>query len=177
MKKMLLLAILAIAFTTFAQYRDSGFPTESVYDGIVKTDSHSLFGFLNSDNFQMHHSFEMSYMTFSGQGLAVGSYTNSMLFKFSKKLNFQLETSIINSPYSSLGKNFQNSINGIYIRNASLNFRPSKNVNVVLQYIQIPGGYFNPYSNYGFGYGFSGRSGFLNRYGFDNWNSNQSDDN
>ena len=175
MKRLLVLALFAISFSTFAQYRNSGFPTESVYDGIVKTDSHSLFGFLDSDNFQMHHSFGMSFTTFSGQGVAISSYTNSMMLKLSSKLNFQLEMSIVNSPYSSLGRNFQNSINGFYINNASINYRPWKNVDVILQYSQVPGGYYSPYSNYG--YGFGGRSAFLDRYGFGNWNSNQSDEN
>lgn len=176
MKRLMLFMLLITAYTACAQYRDSGFPTSSVYDGIVKTDSGSLFGFLNSNNFQMHHSFGMSYTTFAGQGVAIGSYTNSMMLKLGHNLNIQLETSFVNSPYSSLGKNFQNSINGVYIDNASINYRPWKNVNVVLQYRQIPGGYYSPYSYYG-GYGFTGRSAFLDRYGFGNWDGNTSGEN
>ena len=169
MKKLLILFVIAFFANGFSQYRDSGFPTESVYDGIVKSEPHSLFGFLDSDNLKMSHSFEMSYSTFAGQGLALGSYTNSLSYKFSNSLKFLLETSIVTSPYSSLGKNYQNAINGIYINRAQLNFKPWKNVDVILQYRQFPASaYYNPYyNNYGFG-----RSGFLNSYGYDNWNYN-----
>jgi len=132
MKKLLILFVIAFFANGFSQYRDSGFPTESVYDGIVKSEPHSLFGFLDSDNLKMSHSFEMSYSTFAGQGLALGSYTNSLSYKFSNSLKFLLETSIVTSPYSSLGKNYQNAINGIYINRAQLNFKPWKNVDVIL---------------------------------------------
>ncbi|HKI77609.1 MAG TPA: hypothetical protein VKA26_03620 [Ignavibacteriaceae bacterium] len=175
MKKLLILITIIFSFSAYAQYRDKGMPTSSVYDGIVKTDSHSLFGFLNSDNFSMSHSFGLSYMTSGGEGLSLGTYTNSIMYKFSKNLNFQLQTSIVTSPYSTLGKDFQNSINGIYIDRAAINYKPSKDVNISLQYRQIPGGYYNSYYNpYYYGYSNSFNRNF---YGFDTWDANPADDN
>jgi hypothetical protein len=50
----------------------------------------------------------------------------------------------VNSPYSTLGKNFQNNINGIYLSRAAINYKPFKDVSISLQYRNLPGVY-NPY--------------------------------
>ncbi|HSW55088.1 MAG TPA: hypothetical protein VLH59_08355, partial [Ignavibacteriaceae bacterium] len=68
MKNLLLITFLLSATFTFAQFRDSGFETNSVKEGIVTENSNSLFGFLNSDDFIMRHSFSLNYSTFAGQG-------------------------------------------------------------------------------------------------------------
>lgn len=173
MKKTIVLMICLFTVAAFGQFKQTGLSTSSSYDGIIKDQSGSLFGFLNSDNFQMNNSIEMSFATSSGQSLALNTFTNNMFYKFSNKFNVQLSTSFVISPYSSLGSAFQNNLKGIYITNAQVNYKPWKNVDVVLQYRQIPAGsyYFSPYSYYG-----GGRSGFLNDFGFYNWN-NQPEDN
>ncbi len=168
MKKILIVMLIAFSITTYGQYKETGLSGSSVYDGIVNTQSNSLFGFINPDNLKMQNTYEMSYSTFSGQSLALGAFTNSLFYKLSNKFDVQLSTSIVMSPYSSIGSDFQKSINGVYITNAQLNYRPWKNVEVVLQYRQIPAGsyYYSPFSYYGYG-----RTGFLNEFGFSNWNN------
>lgn len=149
MKKYIFLLILFITVAGYGQFKDPAFPTNNVKDGIVDYSSGSLFGFLNSEDFSMHHSFSMSYSAFAGHGMALGTYTNSMMYRFSDDLNVQLDASIIHSPYSSLGKEFQNDLSGIYISRAALNYRPWKDVNVTIQYNQYPASYFfNPYSGF-----------------------------
>lgn len=172
MKKTMVLMICLFTAAAFGQFKQTGLSTNSVYDGILNNQSGSLFGFLNSDNFQMNNSVEMSFATFGGQSLALNTFTNNMFYKFSNKLNVQLSTSFVISPYSSLGSSFQNNIKGLYITNAQLNYKPWKNVNVVLQYRQLPPGsyYYSPYSYYGWG-----RTGFLNDYGFQDWNTPEED--
>ena len=64
MKKMMILFATIISLNIFAQFKQPGFPNESVRDGIIDHSSGSLFGFLNSDNFAMRHSFNMSYSSF-----------------------------------------------------------------------------------------------------------------
>jgi len=91
--------------------------------------------------------YSLSYSSFGSNGVALGVYTNSMQYQFSDKLNVQLDASLVHSPYSTLGKNFQNNINGIYIDRAQLNYAPWDNVNVVLQYRQLP---YNYYSGFGY---------------------------
>jgi len=157
MKNLLIVLFICISLSAYAQYKDPGFPTSHVSDGIISPNSNSLFGFLNSDNFIMRHSFNMSYSSFAGQGLALGVYTNSLMYKFSDNLNVQVDASIVNSPYSTLGRDFQKSINGIYLSRAAINYMPWKDVFISFQYRNLPFNYYNPfYGSYG--------NRFLNRY-------------
>lgn len=152
MKKLIIILVL-FGSVSYAQFKDPAFPTSNIKDGIIDYSSGSLFGFLNSENFIMRHSIGMSYSSFAGQGIALGTYTNSMMYRFSDDLNVQVDASVIHSPYSTLGKDFQNDLSGIYITRAALNYRPWKDVHVTLQYNQYPGSYYyNPFSGYNRGY-------------------------
>jgi hypothetical protein len=145
MKKTILLFIIGFTLTGFAQFKNTGLDNPSVKDGLIDhSGGGNLFGFLNSDNFLMKHSYDLSYSAFGGQGVALGVYTNSMFFKIIPNLNVQTDISIVNSPYSTLGKNFQNSLNGIYLSRAAVNYQPFKDVSISLQYRNVPGAY-NPY--------------------------------
>lgn len=149
MKKIIFIIILLFASSGYGQFKDPAFPTTDIKDGIVDYSAGSLFGFLNSENFSMHHSLSMSYSAFAGEGVALGMYTNSMMYRFSEDLNVQLDASIVHSPYSSFGKEFQNDLSGIYISRAALNYKPWKDFRVTLQYNQYPGSYYySPFSNY-----------------------------
>lgn len=148
MKKLMFLFLMVTATSLYAQFKEPGFPTHSVRDGIVDYDSGSLFGFLNSENFVMRHSFNMSYSSFGNQGLALGMYTNSMSLKLSKDMNVQVDASFIQSPYSTLGKEFQKEISGFYITRAAFNYKPWDDVFVSIQYQNLPMAYH--YSDYGF---------------------------
>jgi hypothetical protein len=152
MKKLLVMLFAIFAVSSFAQYKDPGFPKNNVKDGIITQPSSSLFGFLNSENFSMHHSYSMSYSSFGGNGLALGVYTNSMNLSLAENLNVQVDASLVHSPYSSFGKDVQNSINGIYLSRAALNYKPWDDVYISVQYRQIPaysypyGGYYNSFN-------------------------------
>ena len=161
MKRLLALLVVVFTMSGFAQFKDSGFPSSDIKDGILAKPSSSLFGFLNSSNFQMKQSYSLSYSSFGSQGLAMGVYTNSMSYKFSNNLNVQLEASIVHSPYSTLGKDFQNSLNGVYITNAAVNYRPWKDFSISVQYRNLPYSLYSPYSYYG-GYNYGLYNGFGN---------------
>lgn len=149
MKKFVIILVL-LAASAFAQFRDSGFPTSSVKDGIVNNSGTSLFG-LNSANFQMNHSYSLSYSSFGNNGLALGVYTNSLFYKFNNDLNVQADISVVHSPYSTFGTEFQNSLNGIYLSRAAINYRPWKDFQINVQYQNIPNfyspGYYNGYNS------------------------------
>src|SRR3972149_1789069 len=72
MKKVVILFAAIMSLNSYAQFKESGIPTTNIRDGIVNHSVGSLFGFLNSDNFTMRHSFNMSYSAFGNQGLALG---------------------------------------------------------------------------------------------------------
>ena len=148
MKKMMILFATIISLNVFAQFKQPGFSTESIRDGIVDHSTGPLFGFLNSDNFSMKHSFNMSYSAFGNQGLALGVYTNSMMLKLANNMNFQVDASIVQSPYSSFGREFQDQLSGIYITKAAFNYKPWDDVFISIQYRNLPMAYH--YSDYGF---------------------------
>jgi hypothetical protein len=144
MKKIVFVIMIGLTVTGFAQFKDSGMENPGIRDGIVDhSGSGNLFGFLNSENFIMKHSFDMSYSAFGSEGFSLGVYTNSIFFKINPDLNIQTDISIVNSPYSTLGKNFQNNLNGIYLSRASINYQPFKDFSISLQYRNLPGVY-NP---------------------------------
>lgn len=152
MKKLVLMLFLGFYTGVFAQYKDPGFPTETVKDGIIdhSYSSGNLFGFLNSENFHMNHEFSLSYSAFGSQGLALSIYTNSILYNITDNLDVQTDISFVNSPYSTLGQDFQNSLNGIYLSRAAVNYKPWKDVSISLQYRNLPYSYYNPfYSGFG----------------------------
>lgn len=160
MKNIILVIFLSLTAGAFAQFRDSGFETNSVKEGIVSENSNALFGFLNSDDFIMRHSFSLNYSTFAGQGMSLTSYTNSMFYRLMSNLNVQLDVSVMYSPYSTLGEQFQKDISGVYISNAAINYHPWDNFSVHLQYRSMPFGYGYYHPFYGYGNPFNFSSGF-----------------
>jgi hypothetical protein len=162
MKKILLIFVLISGSGIYAQFKDTGTEPSSVKDGIVTENSNAIFGFLNSDDFIMRHSFSLNYTSFAGQGVSLTSYTNSMFYRLMNNLNVELDVSVMYSPYSTLGDQFQKDISGIYISNAAVNYYPWNNFSVHLQYSAMPYGYgfYNPY--YGYGNPFNFSSGISN---------------
>ena len=157
MKNILLMIFLVSTTASFAQFKDSGFETNSVKEGIVSENSNAIFGFLNSDDFIMRHSFSLNYATSGGQGMSLTSYTNSMFYRLMNNLNVQLDVSVMYSPYSTMGEQFQKDISGIYISNAAINYHPWDNFSVHLQYRSMPFGYgyYHPFYGYGNPFNFS----------------------
>jgi len=149
MKKLFVMIFAVMMGTAFAQYRPTGLATEHVSDGIInQNQGTALLGFLNSSNFQMHHSYDVSYSTSGSNSLALTTYTNSMFYQVANNLNVQVDASVVYSPYSSLGKNFQDNINGIYLSRAAINYQPWKDVFISVQYRNLPVTYYSPFSGY-----------------------------
>ncbi len=157
----LFLILIVTSLSAFGQFRDDGLNQPKVKEGIVDQSSGFAFGFLNSENFRMRHSFSLSYTSFGGYGTSLGSYTNSMFYKLMSNLNVQMDVSILYSPYSSFGQNFQNNINGIYISRAAINYYPFKDMQISIQYSNLP--YYNSY--FGSGSGFYGNPFYRNSTG------------
>jgi hypothetical protein len=152
MKKLLLILLILSSLNVYAQFRDELNKQPDIKSGILNNSSSSLFGLFNPDNFKMSHTFDLSYQTSGFGNLALSTYTNSMFYKFNDQLNFQADISLVNSPYNSFGKEFSKQINGIYLSRAQLNYKPSENMNIILQYRSYPAGYYSPYmyDNYPF---------------------------
>ena len=146
MKKILLVAVVLASINCFSQFKDKNIFKPSIQEGMINNNTPSLMlGFINPENFSMSHSYSMSYTTSGNNGLALGVYTNSLRYKFAENFNMQVDASLVHSPYSSFGKNYQDQINGIYLSGAQLNYQPWKDVNISVQYRNIPGGFYNDF--------------------------------
>jgi hypothetical protein len=166
MKKLLLIIFVFAISIVNAQFKSDLDNKPSVSSGILNTNSFgSLLGFINPDNFSMHHSFDLSFSSFGGSGnMSLGVYTNSMEYKFSDRLNVQTDISIVNTPYNSFGNDFSKQINGIYLSRAALNFKVSDNMKIFVEYRNVPGGYYSPYGYSGYSSFY--RDSFSNAWGF-----------
>jgi hypothetical protein len=147
MKSYIFIILLLITCFSRAQFREQIENRPSVHDGLIKNETPSMIlGFINPNNFQMNHTYNLSYSMFGNQGLALGVYTNSMFYKFSDKLNIEVDASLVHSPYNTFGKDFTSQINGIYLSKAALNYKPWENFQINVQYNSYPmGSYYSPF--------------------------------
>lgn len=135
----------------FAQFKSQTEVQSNVSNAFIKPDE-SWFSLFNPNNFQMHHTYSMSYATSGGAGLALQRYTNSMMYSFAPNLTARVDISLQNSPYSTMDYRLQQQFNGISISRAEINYQPWKNTFLRLSYQQYPYGifdsYYSPYSNW-----------------------------
>ena len=153
MTKRIIVAVavsLLCASASMAQFRTQVDQGPIVSDGVASQSTGSfLFGWFNPANFHMRHSFDLSYQTFDGQGMSLGTYTNSMTYDFSDRLNARADISMSYSPYNTFstfgGK--KNDLSSIYLSRAEVNYKPWDNVMVKFQYRQVPYGnyYYSPF--------------------------------
>ncbi len=153
MKKiaLLLAMMLVLSSISYAQFKDDLSNQPSVQSGLIRSDdSNGLFlGFLNPANLSMHQTISMSFATMGGQSLSLAMFTSSVAYKISDPLTLSADVSLLNSPYSSLGSKFSQSLNGIYLTRAELNYHPTNNFSIDFQFNQNPlYRYYNPYSYY-----------------------------
>jgi len=154
MKKILFVILAIQTSLLFGQFKGQAEEPINISSGILNDNPvNSLFSFFDPSSFSMNHSFSMSYSALGSNGLALGIYKNNIAYEFSDDLNMEIETSFVNSPYSSFGQSFTDQINGVYLSRAQINYRPSKDMSLSIQFRSSP---FNSYNNYDrFGYGYS----------------------
>ncbi len=133
--------------TAFAQFKQKAGEQPKISDSFIQTQSASdWFNLFNPNNFQMHHTYSASYSSFSGNGLALQRYTNTMVYQFAPNLDARVDVSLQNSPYSTFDSRLQNQFSKAYLSRAEINYRPWENTVIRLQYRELP------YSMYGYGY-------------------------
>lgn len=150
MKNLYLLLVLMFILNINAQFKEELNKPVDIRSGVTNNQPSQFFlNFLDMSKFEMHHSFSLSYSAMGSQGLSLGVYTNSMSYKFNDKLNLKVDASLVNSPYNTLGDEFTNKLNGLYISKAELNFNPTEDMHLTIQYFHPPNGLG---SYYGYGY-------------------------
>jgi hypothetical protein len=135
----------------------------------------SLDKLFSPEFFRMGHSYEMSYSSFGGQGLSMGTYTNSMMWRFSTKLAARVDVAVQHAPFGVSGLSnglpvSQSNLSGVYLRNAEVAYQPLRNLTMHLSVRQAPygyGSYLSPYGRYGYSNGYDRyglRGGFGDPY-------------
>ena len=89
-------------------------------------------------------------MTGGNTSVSLASYTATMNYKILKNMNLSADVTMQYSPYASIGSNnpainkdFQNSLNGINLSRVSLDYQPTKNMYISINYINQKN--YNPY--------------------------------
>ncbi|MCC6866404.1 MAG: hypothetical protein IT280_09640 [Ignavibacteria bacterium] len=157
MKKSAIIAIIfaLVTVSTFSQFKEIPNKTRTK----LKNSSNGLIlGFINPKNFSISHSFNMSVMTGSNASVSLASYTATMNYKVLKNMNLSADVTLQYSPYASIGSNnpglnkdFQNSFNGINLSRVSLDYQPTKDMYISINYFNTKGSYYGYDNNY-YGY-------------------------
>jgi len=104
---------------------------------------------LNPNRFSMQHSYSLSYMSLGGRGFSQGVYLNTMSYRFSDPLQVSLQWGFLNQPLSGFGvPSFYQ--NGLFFSGANVEYKPSRNLSIGLQFDRTPGGLWHrgsPYYN------------------------------
>lgn len=115
----------------------------------------SLNRFFSPEHFRMSHSLEFSSSSFGG-GSSLGMYTTSMMWQFSSKLAARMDVAMAYGSggaaqsFSSTGAS--NGGGQVFLRNAEIAYRPTKNMQLNLQVRQSPyGSYMSPYGSSRYG--------------------------
>jgi hypothetical protein len=140
------LLVLIVATATNAQFKSQVDRESRAASGLLQQSEPSLLlGWFNPEKFHMSHSLSFSYMTMGGQGLSLGTYTNSMTYEFAENLNARADVSMSYSPFSSnsfMSKDMKNSLGSVYLSRAEVNYKPWENFQVHVGFQQHPYGYY-----------------------------------
>ncbi|MGD0591750.1 MAG: hypothetical protein ABSA44_13280 [Bacteroidota bacterium] len=149
------LTLLAVCFMAVGQFKSQPEASSSITGSMIRQDDGGLlFGWFDPSRFTMRNSYSLSYTTSGGKGFSLGTLTSSLAYQISNPLSVQFDVSLINSPYNNLGGNFTKDISGVYLSGAELNYRPSKNTLLQIQYRQLPAMYWLNNDRFGFMSGF-----------------------
>ncbi len=159
-----LFILLALSLTATAQFRGEEPGLPSVRDGVYRNSQNSnILGFINPDNFEMRHSVSVSYGSFGDQSLGVSMYTNSLRYRISEPLSVRADIAMMFSPFGSASAMFKQDLSGIFLRRASVDYRPSKDMRISLQFRNDPYSLYDPYMSRGL------RGGMF----FDSWDEEE----
>lgn len=146
--------VFAIPFVAQSQFRGDEPGQPSVSKGVYRSsDNNNILGFFNPDKLDMRHSFSVSYGSYGGEGLGMSMYTNSLRYRISDPLSVRADVAMLFSPFGSHASSFGQDISGIFLRRASIDYQPSSDMRISLQFRNEPYSHYNTYGRRGFGMG------------------------
>ncbi|MFZ1979085.1 MAG: hypothetical protein WAV76_14115 [Bacteroidota bacterium] len=149
-KAQILIFIFAAATTiSFGQRKSDLDQNQSVSSSFLTPNTSGLmFGWFDPARLLMRQSISFSYATSGDRGYSLAAYTNSLLYQLSDPLSFRCDISLLDSPFNSMGDAFSKNISGLYLTRAEINYRPSDNVLLQLQYRKVPDFLWNGYNDF-----------------------------
>lgn len=88
--------------------------------------------------YRMQHSFEMTMASVGGATAAQNIYTNSNLFQFTNTLSARVDVGVAMTPFSNLQGMPGMNQPAVFIRNASIDYRPNGRVSFHMSFSQDP---------------------------------------
>jgi hypothetical protein len=153
-KKLSLLLVLLCGVTVAqAQFRGQEPRNPSVAEGVMRSDA-SDYSLFSLDHLEMRHSVTMSYGMTGDHGLGSSMYVNSMRYRISEPLSVRADVGMMLTTFGSASSFIQNDISRIFLKRASVDYVPSKDIRFSLQYRNEP--YLSRYGgwNHGMGFGY-----------------------
>jgi len=139
MRRAIILGLFLVALRADAQWKSQTQDRMPVGESLVRSDqSGLLFGWFDPSRFSMGHTYSLSYTTMGGQGYSLGEYTNSMRYQISDPLSVRVDLSLSHSPYDTFGGKLGKELSGFRVSRAELNYRPSENTFLQIQFRQLP---------------------------------------
>jgi hypothetical protein len=143
----------------FAQSRIGEVPsTQQSFSGaprvgdLVNAPSGVGWGLLDPSRFRMRQSYSLSYMSGAAGSGSVGMYMNNIEYQLFKPLTLRVGLGYLHQPFGSRGANSAGLAvdDGFFIPSAGLEYRPSENFLLMVDFRQYPAGT-APYSRWGYG--------------------------
>ncbi|MEI8134805.1 MAG: hypothetical protein WCH46_06965 [bacterium] len=142
-----------VASIALAQFRpETGIseqdkPTSTI--GAMSNHGENIFSSLfDPMRLSMHQTYTMSFMTGGGQSTSLGMFTNTFAYQTADNLAISADVSAVYSPFSTLGTQFQKSINGIYLSSARLDWKMGEHTFMRIEYNGLPySSYYSPFAS------------------------------
>jgi len=137
-----LISLALVGQILFCQLKDKKESLNSITSSLIRSDGGGLlFGWLNPNKLLIRNSYTLSYTSGGGNSFSLGTLTSSFMYQISDPLFIVLDLSLVHSPYNNLGSDFSRNVTGLYLTRAQLNYQPSDNVLLQLQFRQFPTSY------------------------------------
>jgi hypothetical protein len=148
-KKIIVFALAAALIPAWgnAQFRSDGRTIFKASD-LVRRPAGLFDRLLHSSRFRMTQSYSLSFFSMGGQGFNQGMYLNSMSYQISDPLLAQLQIGYLHQPFGARGDAGPNG-GKVFVRSASLLYKPSDQMSVHLDYETVPAYSLSPLSGIG----------------------------
>lgn len=124
---------------------------------------------IDDKHFQMSHSYSLSYNSLIGN--TTGEYVNTITYKFDAPVLIRTDIGLMHQPFGASQKQLQsgfgaNDFSGVYLKNAQVLWKPTKNMIFSASFQQVPANqWLNGFNGFG-GNGFNRfGGGFGNGFG------------